>query len=165
MKILTFSRDLQHKWTLTLHIRWKCTRNRQWQGVLDHTLTYRLRSYSFYHHILSLFSFYFALLLNQVHFCTDMRRNCQVIEVAPAHCVVQVSKSVGDLRMYNEVRKHILLIKYSQDRKYGYWFNFDYQFCESLSNLLKDESSIPPHGQDSVDRCETGSIEKQDAEW
>jgi len=42
-----------------------------------------------------------------------MCRNCQVIEVAPAHCVVQVSKSVGDLRMYNEVRKHILLIEYS----------------------------------------------------
>ncbi|AES92374.2 CBL-interacting kinase [Medicago truncatula] len=66
--------------------------------------------------------------------------SAEVIEVAPAHCVVQVSKSVGDLRMYNE-------------------------FCESLSNLLKDESSIPPHGQDSVDRCDTGSVEKQDAEW
>lgn len=66
--------------------------------------------------------------------------SAEVIEVAPAHCVVQVSKSVGDLRMYNE-------------------------FCESLSNLLKDESSIQPLSQDSVDRCDTASIEKQDAEW
>jgi hypothetical protein len=49
-----------------------------------------------------------------------MLRNYYVIEVAPAHCVVQISKSVEDLRMYNEVRKHILLIEYSQDHNYGY---------------------------------------------
>lgn len=35
----------------------------------------------------------------------DIYETCQVIEVAPAHCVVQISKSAGDLRKYNEVRK------------------------------------------------------------
>lgn len=29
-----------------------------------------------------------------------------MIEVAPTHCVVEIAKSAGDLRMYNEVRKH-----------------------------------------------------------
>ncbi|KAK2358834.1 CBL-interacting protein kinase [Trifolium repens] len=65
--------------------------------------------------------------------------SAEVIEVAPTHCVIQISKSVGDLRMYNE-------------------------FCESLSSLLKENSNMLSQGQDSVDQCDTGSIEKQDGE-
>ncbi|GAU20990.1 hypothetical protein TSUD_201390 [Trifolium subterraneum] len=65
--------------------------------------------------------------------------SAEVIEVAPTHCVIQISKSAGDLRMYNE-------------------------FCESLSSLLKENSDTPSQGQDSVDQCDTGSIENQDAE-
>ncbi|KAK2412636.1 CBL-interacting protein kinase [Trifolium repens] len=65
--------------------------------------------------------------------------SAEVIEVAPTHCVIQISKSAGDLRMYNE-------------------------FCESLSSLLKGNSDISSQGQDSVDQCDSGSIEKQDAE-
>ncbi|KAL5066079.1 hypothetical protein RYX36_027816 [Vicia faba] len=65
--------------------------------------------------------------------------SAEVIEVAPAHCVVQISKSAGDLRMYNE-------------------------FCESLSSLLKEKSSTPSHDQDSVDQRKVSSIEKKDDE-
>ncbi|PNX96479.1 CBL-interacting serine/threonine-protein kinase 21-like protein [Trifolium pratense] len=65
--------------------------------------------------------------------------SAEVIEVAPTHCVIQISKSAGDLRMYN-------------------------RFCESLSSLLKENSNMPSQGQDSVDQCDAGSIEKQDAE-
>ncbi|WJX91151.1 CBL-interacting serine/threonine-protein kinase 21 [Trifolium repens] len=65
--------------------------------------------------------------------------SAEVIEVAPTHCVIQISKSVGDLRMYNE-------------------------FCESLSSLLMGNSDISSQGQDSVDQGDSGSIEKQDAE-
>lgn len=54
----------------------------------------------------SLFSFFLVLLLNEDKFFTNMCGNCQVIEVAPAHCVIEISKSAGDLRMYNKVRKH-----------------------------------------------------------
>jgi hypothetical protein len=32
----------------------------------------------------------------------------QVIEVTPMHCVVQISKSCGELRLYNEVLEIIL---------------------------------------------------------
>lgn len=42
-------------------------------------------------------------------------------------------------------------------------FNFDYQFCESLSNLLKPKSGVPSESQDYVDQCDA-SIKKQDAE-
>ncbi|CAJ2649712.1 unnamed protein product [Trifolium pratense] len=65
--------------------------------------------------------------------------SAEVIEVAPTHCVIQISKSAGDLRMYN-------------------------RFCESLSSLLKENSNMPSQGPDSVDQCDAGSIEKQDAE-
>ncbi|XP_020227350.1 CBL-interacting serine/threonine-protein kinase 21 isoform X3 [Cajanus cajan] len=51
--------------------------------------------------------------------------SAQVIEVAPTHCVVEISKSAGDLRMYNK-------------------------FCESLSNLLKKKPGVPSQSQDSV---------------
>ncbi|XP_020099689.1 CBL-interacting serine/threonine-protein kinase 21 isoform X1 [Ananas comosus] len=42
--------------------------------------------------------------------------SAEVIEVTPIHCVVEISKSAGDLRTYNE-------------------------FCSSLSSLLKEKSS------------------------
>lgn len=51
--------------------------------------------------------------------------SAQVIEVAPTHCVVEISKSAGDLRMYNK-------------------------FCESLSNLLKKKPGVPSQSQDTV---------------
>ncbi|CAK8564217.1 unnamed protein product [Lathyrus sativus] len=69
--------------------------------------------------------------------CFDL--SAEVIEVAPAHCVVQISKSAGDLRKYNE-------------------------FCESLSSLLKEKSSIPSHDQDSEDQCKVSSIKKKNDE-
>ncbi|XP_043711642.1 CBL-interacting serine/threonine-protein kinase 21-like isoform X2 [Telopea speciosissima] len=42
--------------------------------------------------------------------------SAEVIEVTPTHCVIQISKSAGELRVYNE-------------------------FCKSLSNLLIENSS------------------------
>ncbi|XP_027332939.1 CBL-interacting serine/threonine-protein kinase 21 [Abrus precatorius] len=51
--------------------------------------------------------------------------SAQVIEVAPTHCVIEISKSEGDLRMY-------------------------YEFCESLSNLLKQNPRVPSQNQDSL---------------
>ncbi|XP_012573429.1 CBL-interacting serine/threonine-protein kinase 21 isoform X2 [Cicer arietinum] len=65
--------------------------------------------------------------------------SAKVTEVAPTHCVVEISKSAGDLRMYNE-------------------------FCESLSSLLKQKSRVSSEGEDLVDQCDAGGIEKQDAE-
>ncbi|KAL2338604.1 hypothetical protein Fmac_013050 [Flemingia macrophylla] len=61
--------------------------------------------------------------------------SAQVIEVAPTDCVVEISKSIGDLRVYNK-------------------------FCESLSNLLKQKPGVPSESQDSVDPC---ARKKQDA--
>ncbi|XP_027173346.1 CBL-interacting serine/threonine-protein kinase 21 isoform X1 [Coffea eugenioides] len=49
--------------------------------------------------------------------CLDL--SAQVIEVAPQHCVVQVSKSTGELGLYKEV------------------------FCKSLSSLLAEELDMP----------------------
>ncbi|MED6191579.1 CBL-interacting serine/threonine-protein kinase 21 [Stylosanthes scabra] len=43
--------------------------------------------------------------------------SAQLIEVAPTHCVVEISKSTGDLRTYNK-------------------------FCESLSSLLEQKSCL-----------------------
>ncbi|KAK7347691.1 hypothetical protein VNO80_22229 [Phaseolus coccineus] len=60
--------------------------------------------------------------------CSKSYLSAKVIEVAPAHCVVEISKSTGDLRMYNK-------------------------FCESLSNLLKQKPDVPSQSQDSVDQC------------
>lgn len=54
--------------------------------------------------------------------------SAEVIEVAPTHCVVEVSKSPGDLRMYNK-------------------------FCESLSNFLEQKPGSPSQIQDSADLC------------
>ncbi|QCD80415.1 pathogenesis-related protein 1 [Vigna unguiculata] len=51
-----------------------------------------------------------------------------VIEVAPTHCVVEISKSTGDIRTYNK-------------------------FCESLSNLVKQKPGVPSQSEDSVDQC------------
>ncbi|KAJ1433515.1 Serine/threonine-protein kinase, active site [Sesbania bispinosa] len=79
---------------------------------------------------------YFDLSAQEVQFF--MFGNCQVIEVSPTHCVVEISKSTGDLRMYN-------------------------QFCESLSSLLKQKSRMSPQSQDSVDQCDVG-IKMQEAE-
>ncbi|KAK7329831.1 hypothetical protein VNO77_24011 [Canavalia gladiata] len=56
--------------------------------------------------------------------------SAQVIEVAPTHCVIEISKSAGDLRMYNE-------------------------FCASLSNLLKQTPGVTSQSQDSLDLCVT----------
>ncbi|KAK8471152.1 hypothetical protein PHAVU_003G148600 [Phaseolus vulgaris] len=60
--------------------------------------------------------------------CSKSYLSAKVIEVAPAHCVVEISKSTGDLRMYNK-------------------------FCESLSNLLKQKPDVPSQSQHSVDQC------------
>ncbi|GFS36089.1 CBL-interacting protein kinase 21 [Actinidia rufa] len=54
---------------------------------------------------------------------TRCSRSCfnlsaEVIEVAPTHCVVEISKSVGELEPYTE-------------------------FCKSLSSMLSEESSVP----------------------
>lgn len=59
--------------------------------------------------------------------------SAKVIEVAPAHCVVEISKSTGDLRTYKE-------------------------FCESLSSLLTEKSGsvASSPSQESVEECITG---------
>lgn len=49
--------------------------------------------------------------------------SAQVIEVAPTHCVVEVSKSAGELGVYNE-------------------------FCRSLLSLLKDRSGVITEAQE-----------------
>lgn len=86
-----------------------------------------------------------------------------MIEVAPTHCVVEISKSTEDIRTYNKVRKFLLgwickLMNLVID------FNFDYQFCESLSNLLKQKPGVPSQSEDSVDQC-ASDRKKHDAEW
>ncbi|XP_057422381.1 CBL-interacting serine/threonine-protein kinase 21 isoform X1 [Lotus japonicus] len=86
----------------------------------------------------------FKIKMHPKHLMTRNSRSyfdlsAQVIEVAPTHCVVEIAKSAGDLRMYNE-------------------------FCESLSNLLKPKSGVPSESQDYVDQCDA-SIKKQDAEY
>ncbi|XP_061349925.1 CBL-interacting serine/threonine-protein kinase 21 [Gastrolobium bilobum] len=83
----------------------------------------------------------FKIKMHPKQIMTRCSRSCfdlsaQVIEVAPTHCVVEISKSVGDLRMYNE-------------------------FCESLSSLLKQKSAVPSQSQDAEDLCATG-IKKKD---
>ncbi|KAG2407631.1 CBL-interacting serine/threonine-protein [Vigna angularis] len=64
--------------------------------------------------------------------------NFKVIEVAPTHCVVEISKSTEDIRTYNK-------------------------FCESLSNLLKQKPGVPSQSEDSVDQC-ASDRKKHDAE-
>jgi len=87
-----------------------------------------------------------------------------VIEVAPAHCVVEISKSTGDLRMYNKVRKKNILGWICKLINLVTDFNFDYQFCESLSNLLKQKPDVPSQSQHSVDQC-AADRKKHDAGW
>ena len=89
--------------------------------------------------------------------------NCQVIEVAPTHCVVEISKSAGDLRTYNRVRNHPVnwiwkFINLVTD------FNFGPQFCESLSSLLEQKSGLTSQKQESEELCTTGK-KKLDAGW
>lgn len=70
----------------------------------------------------------------------------QVIEVTPMHCVVQISKSAGELRLYNEVFQFIpfiffFLVSNSKEWLYitltiGTIMN---QFCKSLSSLLNEK--------------------------
>ncbi|KAG4378583.1 hypothetical protein GLYMA_17G066300v4 [Glycine max] len=67
----------------------------------------------------------------------EKMNNFKVIEVAPTHCVIEISKSTGDLRVYHK-------------------------FCESLSNLLKQKPDVPSQSQDSVDLC-AAERKKQDA--
>jgi len=43
-------------------------------------------------------------------------------------------------------------------------FNFDYQFCESLSNLVKQKPGVPSQSEDSVDQC-ASERKKHDAGW
>ncbi|KAH1117127.1 hypothetical protein GLYMA_17G066300v4 [Glycine max] len=69
--------------------------------------------------------------------CSRSYLSAQVIEVAPTHCVIEISKSTGDLRVYHK-------------------------FCESLSNLLKQKPDVPSQSQDSVDLC-AAERKKQDA--
>ncbi|KAK4265453.1 hypothetical protein QN277_026505 [Acacia crassicarpa] len=52
--------------------------------------------------------------------------SAKVIEVAPAHCVVEISKSAGDLIIYNE-------------------------FCQSLSNLLTEKSVELSQSHESIE--------------
>ncbi|KAI4344379.1 hypothetical protein L6164_011613 [Bauhinia variegata] len=61
--------------------------------------------------------------------------SAEVIEVAPTHCVVEISKSSGDLRMYNE-------------------------FCESLSILLTKKSGVPLQAQESVEVQVTSNVDR-----
>lgn len=70
--------------------------------------------------------------------------SAEVIEVAPTHCVVEISKSAGELEMYKE-------------------------FCKSLSSLLSEKSNEPPNieelkevGINSKDTEETDSSEQRD---
>nr|QCH00481.1 CBL-interacting protein kinase 14 [Vitis amurensis] len=70
--------------------------------------------------------------------------SAEVIEVAPTHCVVEISKSAGELGVYKE-------------------------FCTSLSCLLKEKSGIPLEEKDSnedvvnsKDIQETECSEKKD---
>ncbi|KAF2282786.1 hypothetical protein GH714_043179 [Hevea brasiliensis] len=69
--------------------------------------------------------------------------SAEVIEVAPTNCVVEITKSAGELRLYTE-------------------------FCRSLSSLLKEKSSASFHMLESEAASiisnnvqETGSSEKQ----
>lgn len=88
-----------------------------------------------------------------------------MIEVAPTHCVIEISKSTGDLRVYHKVRKHPLSLSLMcKHVNLVTNFNFNYQFCESLSNLLKQKPDVPSQSQDSVDLC-AAERKKQDAGW
>ncbi|KAK7265298.1 hypothetical protein RJT34_32916 [Clitoria ternatea] len=69
--------------------------------------------------------------------CPRSYLSAQVIEVAPTHCVVEISKSEGDLRMYSK-------------------------FCESLSSLLKQNPGVASRSQDSVYLC-TANRNEEDA--
>ncbi|KAG9456009.1 hypothetical protein H6P81_000517 [Aristolochia fimbriata] len=66
--------------------------------------------------------------------CQSLAVSAEVIEVTPSHCVVEISKSAGELRLYKE-------------------------FCRSLSNVLTERSSsssmveTPP---------EEGKVEKEE---
>ncbi|KDP43807.1 hypothetical protein JCGZ_23015 [Jatropha curcas] len=69
--------------------------------------------------------------------------SAEVIEVAPTNCVIEISKSAGEVRLYSE-------------------------FCKSLSSLLTEKSNAPLQIQDSNAESitsnniqETGSTEKQ----
>ncbi|XP_028775386.1 LOW QUALITY PROTEIN: CBL-interacting serine/threonine-protein kinase 21-like [Neltuma alba] len=63
--------------------------------------------------------------------------SAKVIEVTPAHCVVEISKSTGDLRTYKK-------------------------FCESLSSLLTENSAASSQSHESVEQCIKGK-DNQDA--
>ncbi|KAK4784205.1 hypothetical protein SAY86_018573 [Trapa natans] len=66
--------------------------------------------------------------------------SAEVIEVAPAHCVVEICKSAGELSVYKE-------------------------FCKSLSSLLTEKSSIASVAPDAADLSdesqETASSEEE----
>ncbi|KAJ6857203.1 hypothetical protein NC651_038795 [Populus alba x Populus x berolinensis] len=68
----------------------------------------------------------------------SFRVKCQVIEVAPMNCVVEISKSVGDTRLYKE-------------------------FCKSLSSLLTKISdvSLQKEGSEKSSTHEIRSCEEQ----
>uniref|UniRef100_A0A0D9VCW2 non-specific serine/threonine protein kinase n=1 Tax=Leersia perrieri TaxID=77586 RepID=A0A0D9VCW2_9ORYZ len=57
----------------------------------------------------------------------DLALSAEVIEVTPAHCVVEVSKSTGDLRSYHE---------YDEELNRNALHDLHLQFCRSLSSLL-----------------------------
>ncbi|XP_057966990.1 CBL-interacting serine/threonine-protein kinase 21 isoform X3 [Malania oleifera] len=71
---------------------------------------------------------------------SNVNLSAEVIEVAPTHCVVEISKSAGELGVYNE-------------------------FCNSLSGLLKEKSSIRLEGQETkeihINNQERGCSEKK----
>ncbi|KAF5954829.1 hypothetical protein HYC85_007685 [Camellia sinensis] len=62
---------------------------------------------------------YPSLQKHDIRFSPIVSGKIQVIEVAPTHCVVEISKSVGDLEPYKE-------------------------FCQSLSSMLTEEESGVP---------------------
>ncbi|KAF7838065.1 CBL-interacting serine/threonine-protein kinase 21 [Senna tora] len=85
----------------------------------------------------------FMVKMHRKQILTRSSRSCydlsaKVIEVAPTHCVVEVSKSAGDLRMYEE-------------------------FCESLSSLLTEKSGVPSEIQESVEVSIDGKNKQDNA--
>ncbi|KAJ8750757.1 hypothetical protein K2173_015938 [Erythroxylum novogranatense] len=106
--------------------------------------------------------------------------SAEVIEVAPANCVVEISKSAGELRVYKEVKRyhlswyltiqrHLYACKLLADLWWHVLSLVYQQFCRSLSSLLKENSGVSLAIQKPQDACvdintgqETPSSKEQD---
>lgn len=65
-----------------------------------------------------------------------------MFEVTPIHCVVEISKSAGDLTAYKEViHVSLSLLDLYPARVTLIYPDFHKQFCESLSSLLRQSSA------------------------